>query len=484
MSATTANIVSGQNLTFVNGVKNAGKWPATGFRVNFYLSTDSTITVADTLIGSRTIASLAAGATNEASYTVTMPRMADGTYFLGMIIDADGVIAEADETNNTYAGSQIVNTMAYPDLIGTVLTGTPVTIESGQFLTVSNMVKNRGQWQAGVSRVNLYLSTDSVITTTDTLLGYRDIAGLAAGATDSTDFTVAMPVVGSGAYYLGMIVDSLAQVAESDETNNSFAGGQITNTQLYPDLVGISLLAEPSSVSVGQNITFTTSIKNQGLVAAALKAGATSGLEARIYISPDTILDTSSTSTRNRDTWIAVADVPVTAGSEKLSVVVKPLPSLASGFYYAIMVIDLGNYVIESDETNNILVGNRIFIGTDTTPPTGSILINNGAAATDALTVSLALAASDAESGVSQMIFSTDGTNWSEPEVFAASRSLTLPGGDGTKTVSVKFRDFVGNWSPAYARSYHLRHCTADRHHLLAVILNPGQYPITDLHGQ
>lgn len=87
----------------------------------------------------------------------------------------------------------------------------------------------------------------------------------------------------------------------------------------------------------------------------------------------------------------------------------------------------------------------RTTIG-DTTPPTGSITINGGAAATRTTTVTLTLSASDT-GGVTQMQFSNDGVTFSTPEPYATTKSWTLASGDGTKTVRAKFKDAAGNWS-------------------------------------
>ena len=89
----------------------------------------------------------------------------------------------------------------------------------------------------------------------------------------------------------------------------------------------------------------------------------------------------------------------------------------------------------------------------DTTPPTGAVSINEGAPYTNSLSVSLLLAAQDEAggSGIALMRFSDDGTAWSDPVPYAASRSWTLPAGEGTKTVYVRFADAAGNWSLAYS---------------------------------
>jgi hypothetical protein len=83
--------------------------------------------------------------------------------------------------------------------------------------------------------------------------------------------------------------------------------------------------------------------------------------------------------------------------------------------------------------------------------PTGSILINGGAAYTTSAQVNLTMTASDSGSGVDQMRFSNDNTNWSAWEPFATTRSRTLTSGNGIKTVYVQYLDNAGNTSTVYS---------------------------------
>ncbi len=90
----------------------------------------------------------------------------------------------------------------------------------------------------------------------------------------------------------------------------------------------------------------------------------------------------------------------------------------------------------------------------DVTPPTGTISINYGAPVTDTTLVNLQLFATDSGGGIEpsgQMQFSNDDTNWSTAEPYAITKSWTLSTGGGTKTVYVKFKDSLGNWSQAYS---------------------------------
>jgi Tol biopolymer transport system component len=82
----------------------------------------------------------------------------------------------------------------------------------------------------------------------------------------------------------------------------------------------------------------------------------------------------------------------------------------------------------------------------DTTPPTGSIVINGGAAYATSSSVTLSLTYSDSTSGVDQVRYSNDGVwdteSWETP---ATSKAWTLSGGDGVKTVYYQVRDNAGN---------------------------------------
>ncbi len=82
----------------------------------------------------------------------------------------------------------------------------------------------------------------------------------------------------------------------------------------------------------------------------------------------------------------------------------------------------------------------------DTTPPTGSITINAGAATASSRTVTLGLTATDNAGTIAGMMISNDGVTWSSEAAFSASQAWVLTAGDGTKTVYAKFKDSSGNW--------------------------------------
>jgi hypothetical protein len=90
----------------------------------------------------------------------------------------------------------------------------------------------------------------------------------------------------------------------------------------------------------------------------------------------------------------------------------------------------------------------------DNTPPTGSIIVNDGAGYTSEVTVTLELEADDAQGEIAGMQFTQDSASeFTELEEYATSRQWILGAGDGEKTVGVRYVDAAGNVSPTYTAS-------------------------------
>ena len=99
------------------------------------------------------------------------------------------------------------------------------------------------------------------------------------------------------------------------------------------------------------------------------------------------------------------------------------------------------------DNAGNTTTGNiTASIYLDTTPPAGgSVIIDSGAAYCNTTSVTLTLSATDSGSGMGEMRFSNDNTNWSSWQTYATTAAWTLSSGNGTKTVYAQFQDNAGN---------------------------------------
>jgi hypothetical protein len=85
----------------------------------------------------------------------------------------------------------------------------------------------------------------------------------------------------------------------------------------------------------------------------------------------------------------------------------------------------------------------------DNTPPSGSVVVDDGARYATQMTVTLSLQAEDPDGSVVGMQFTQDNASeFTEAEEFASSREWVLSPGDGGKTVGARFLDWAGNASP------------------------------------
>jgi len=106
LSATPTAVEPGGSISVTDTVLSTGG--ATGtVVVRYYLSTDQTITTADTYIGDRIIASLASGVPSTVTTTLAVLTSLNGARYIGAIVDINNSVAESDETNNKAVGNSI-----------------------------------------------------------------------------------------------------------------------------------------------------------------------------------------------------------------------------------------------------------------------------------------------------------------------------------------------------------------------------------------
>jgi hypothetical protein len=105
------------------------------------------------------------------------------------------------------------------------------------------------------------------------------------------------------------------------------------------------------------------------------------------------------------------------------------------------------SYTFMNVIANHTISASFVLTGADMIPPTGTIVINGGAAYTRSRTVTLTLSCTDNISCY-QMQFSNNNITWSTAVNYATTRNnWSLTSGNGTKTVYARYRDTAGNWS-------------------------------------
>ena len=217
---------SGQALSVAWTVTNAGAeaTPVTNWTDRVILSRDQTPNPNDPVVGYAVREEALAGGT---SYTQTLsvnvPRGLSGPYFLFVRTDANDVVPETNEANNT-SGARAIQLQLPPpsDLIVADIvvpsSGTPG--ESATFRwTVRNQSENpaTGQWEDAV-----YLSTGETWDVGDPFVGRVAHTGpVAPGQTYEASLTEVLPALTEGRYRVIVRTDIRNTVRETGEDNNT-----------------------------------------------------------------------------------------------------------------------------------------------------------------------------------------------------------------------------------------------------------------------
>ena len=122
-----------------------------------------------------TLLAPASGTTTAINWTA----LAGGTYYL---LASDNMGAARDYT--------IAVNLALPDLTESFATQSSTTVVAGDFINVTDTVTNVGFTAAGAFTVGAYLSADNIITSADTLIASRNVAGPLFGRTEGIRLAV------------------------------------------------------------------------------------------------------------------------------------------------------------------------------------------------------------------------------------------------------------------------------------------------------
>jgi len=334
-------------------VCNQGTRPSRSFEVRFHASADSTITSTDELLGARTVPALPPDECDSTPLGAVSPP-GTGAFYLGAIVDEVDVVNELLESNNQATGP-LIGYGDGPDLVITAVSG---PASANWPFVIRSTVCNQGTQSSGAAQVQLYVSPDPTITgvdegpAADVLLGARPVGSLAPGQCDtrSTDVPAAP---GTGAFYLGAIVDAAGAVDELIESNNHTTGPPIGIGD-GPDLV-ITSLSVPPSGRFGFPLGAT--VCNQGTAPSG-------GFGVRFYASADPIITGFSESSLPSDLMLGSRFVDSLQPGQCDSTPTTTFAPQGTGAFYFGAIVDEDNQVAELIESNNHATGPLFGLGT------------------------------------------------------------------------------------------------------------------------
>ena len=252
---------AGASFTLSATVRNGGDGSSGPTTLTYYRSTDSTITLSDTKVGTDSVGGLAASRTSNESIELTAPSSA-GTYYYGACVEP---VSGEDSTGNNCSDAVAVTVVERPDLVveqPSVSNGNP---DAGASFTLSATVRNRGSSSSAPTRLRYYRSIDSTITSSDTQVGLVSVGGLAAAGTRNESISLNAPS-GAGTYYFGACVEPVS--GEANTGNNCSDAVQVKVVE-RPDLVVEQLSVSNSRPDAGALFILNATVRNQGIGSSA-----------------------------------------------------------------------------------------------------------------------------------------------------------------------------------------------------------------------
>ncbi len=346
-SQSAASLGQTFNVSWTGGNNSAAMTSSASWSDTVYLSSDATLALGDTPIGSVIRSGqLASGQTYSANANVTIPNVAPGNYYLIVNADNGGHIVEGvNETNNASTAMAITITAPMVDLHVTNVTADPV-IYSGQFTNISWTVANLGSTQTLSSSWidHVILSRDNILDTSDVVIESRVRNGALAGGSNYTETrSIAIPAGLTGEYKIFVATDRWNNVVESLETNNISVPTTVDLQLPPPAELNITNIAPPPTMSLGETATITWTVQNSS-------ANVVNGVwQDSLYLSADNTWDSSDVLIGQNVRSGTVGAFATYTETKELTV-----PPVEVGTYYLIVRTDTRNSVRESNEANNV----------------------------------------------------------------------------------------------------------------------------------
>jgi subtilase family serine protease len=352
-TATPASVAAGGTIQLSSWtVSNRGSGSSESFSNGFYLSSDAVISTADLYLTGNSNVGMAAGESFVwGGPTLSIPAdVAPGSYYIGILVDKDGQVAESDETNNTVA-TPITITPPPSDLSLTLSRTAirPSAVEPGGTVAITGdaTLTNLGPAPAPPFHIAAYLSGPVFDLRGAVLLYEAALPGMKVGqsSTVSMAWEFVMPKVADGTYVIWVLADNRREVVETNETNNRGTVGRIAVGAVKPDLwvpSGAPAIT-PGAVAAGDTLLLSSwTVNNRG-------TGSAGAFSNGIYLSQDSVITSADTLLlSNSNTGLASGDSYTWAESK-----VTIPPATAPGKYYLGILVDKDNAVVESDEGNN-----------------------------------------------------------------------------------------------------------------------------------
>ncbi len=341
-------------LSITNG-GTAASTASANWRV--FLSGDGSLDREDHLVGSGSAPVLGSGGSQSIPLTFNVPFDTATTFRLIIQADADRGVEEGYEGNNVLIGSALP-VATRPDLV--ISPYTPPGLALGTSVTMTYTAQNVGGQSATAPWTDrFYLSPDASLNkVSDTLFGSRHVTQSLDGGQSiprSVAFS-ALPTLDVGVRHLIASTDDDAQILEGSESNNLTT--EVTINITYASGTDLAVTTFVGTQSGGGFTNFRFSARNIGQ--SSVSCGLLFGLRYSYYLSIDSLISAND----YRAPTVPPTPCPSTSGTTFTTTTAPNvanfrnqfLISAPPGMYFMLAKIDSGDYIVESNEGNNIAI--------------------------------------------------------------------------------------------------------------------------------
>jgi len=345
----------GEKITTGIQVDNRGEKTAPASELAFYLSRDAVFNLEeDTILNSPkdillttfsidTIVEGGVYAKNEEFYLPD--TISSGIWYIIYYIDYDEQVREMNEENNFGFSEIKVDESPKPDLVPSVSGIDPAQVQAGKSARFISLVKNIGEGAAASSRLNFYLSMDTLISVDDIWMGASNVPSLTevTGLEQIIVQTTIPYEAKLGTWYCIVSVDDDDLIAESNEYNNMAYKSFTVTAPPYPDILVDSASINPTEITAGQNVDYSYQVENIGDTTAM-------NVPIKYYISSDILFDSEDVELNKNYNISLVKGDSVTINGTSLTI---PFGT-RGGDKFILFVADPDSAFGETNKDNNV----------------------------------------------------------------------------------------------------------------------------------
>ena len=338
----------GQSYSISVTMANEGEAIARSFQWAVYISDNDIIRVTDQQIFVSPTTTIAVGAAQTFTATVTLPVYSSTvTRYLGVFADIYSRVPELRETNNVRALPHPLRVLfPVPDLAGDFVE-TATSAAAGEQFAITRILRNVGVADATMFTYAYYLSSNPTISSDDVELG-RFNGSIPTGGDDYGIDLVTMPSnLLPGSYYLGLVLDPDRAVDQVTRDNDSIVGPQVSvfgaairfvTDRLPPGTLGVAYEAGiyANGGAVGRTWSVVSGSLPTGLTLEA-SSGIVSGTPTQEGNFEFTVRALAGTAYAER-----AFSVRITSPTVPLAIATQQLPSAVAGRAYDVSIVAVG----------------------------------------------------------------------------------------------------------------------------------------------